>query len=397
MFDTLAAAHGASVVCPLFRPQSERHRDDQLAWDDNSNGISNKGYYSRNYGKKGVEMTSYEVMDRIVARLLKRVKSQIVVAGFSRWCQFVQRWMLVSDIPFALFQKAGFRISTVFTSCSTYGFLDFYRPTSSWKQKNCLGAKKAGQSQECSDPAPPADEEKTESESHWTRDMAKQLPDKIWAKYKGADNSGLELVDLGDFQKYLPMLASDREKRYRPSDAYDGAGLLQKPYVSPAFLDRAEGFKKFDPGKTPKTIEMWEVSKYLRQHVLPRFQVSLVLNRGDRRLDLVHRPHFHWTKNSLSSAERNAWLFQKSYLAGLEWWQTFSDYVDTTLLAITQGFHRYHRAQVYKWWLNWHVPGATVGKKKTMQWGSVTSGKYGFRAVECNDFCTHQHQTLKIR
>eukprot|EP00392_Amoebophrya_sp_AT5.2_P011792 g11882.t1 len=393
-FAPLVGGQG-EVLVPYFRTQHERPpgRSDRLAWGDRDrfdNSRSNQGEYSK-LGKKGVDMTSFEVMDKIVGRLLRRVKHQLIVTGHSGGCQFVQRWMLVSNIAYSLFEKANMRISVLFDSCGSYGFLDFYRPTAFWKERNCLGGHTKARKR-CESPTPGG---RTDPKL-WTEEYREQLPAKIYNRKKRPNNPWR----LGNYRDYLPVLIDDSKKTHRRPENYEGGGNLFAPYVVPAWLHKARGYRHFSAFRHPHTISKEDVGKHLRAHVIPRFQINLVLNRGDRCLCLKQHYSFQWQKGLLTEREYKLWFMEPGHCnckrgkeVGIA--KKLSAYlVRTSKLALTGGFQRYQRAQVWKWWMHWHVPGLLGKNARKTKLGWAHRGKYGFRTWECTT-CVHNRKNGK--
>eukprot|EP00392_Amoebophrya_sp_AT5.2_P008869 g8897.t1 len=387
------------VVVPLFRPPKEQHpRGDKLVWGGGksfgdahffgqaSNAAALKGGYSDPPGsyatavKGGRErdaFTSFEVMDQIVARVAERTKRQVIVAGHSGGCQFVQRWAFVSQIPKKILSQ-GPRVDVV------YGLLDFTRPSVGWMMQNCSGRKGTKKHPpQCRSP-----------QAMLERDRIFKKPTKVvrWTTF--TPNSLLPKWDMDDLVRgrtktYMPTLRDER--------THSAKGLPRKSQrmhllrTFPEHMRHLLGDDEKEPflthtnaGYQRKHHDEW-VASHLLSEVFGRFRLTLVLNQGDRCNCAGGQARKVLRKNKLRIKrvfKVNIWcIFRTSNV----WDEYFVDpapdgpcqklnkkqkkghfelkghfvckgnasgfTVDNSQYALSQGFTRYQRGRTFQFWL----------------------------------------------
>eukprot|EP00392_Amoebophrya_sp_AT5.2_P008512 g8540.t1 len=379
--EALDAAHW-DVVVPLFRPQQEAHHrhdapksTDKLVFGETSNGLSNKGGYSTNFEKANAntyhadvpdrnhndpanaDFTSYEVMDQIVARLLEKTKTQIIIAGHSGGCQFAQRWSMVSNIPRDLFKDIEY-IDVVYGSCGSYGYLDFTRPKRGWMTQYCSGR----DGDTCRPPQSTIDDKKSPEENEWTTDL----------------RSGVLLDEVKDsklywgrLEHYMPLLRHDPDNKHR---RYASRRPASGSESYPAFVAKLLQ-PTIESGGLRKELQLDAVCGYQRNHadtirksvtdhlnkMLERFSITLLLNKGDR-CNCVGNEH---RQKEVRDAKIPRQLQEQHFLdpsndgpckhesgEGYECkGHVFGHVVDNNKYALLQGFTRYQRGRAFQFWL----------------------------------------------
>ncbi|CAD7972557.1 unnamed protein product [Amoebophrya sp. A120] len=299
------------IVVPLFRSYKDK-KNGEFFWgdesetdyghDDNLFGV-NHGYRSTNpVPGDDIQVTSFEMLDTLVTRLIPRVKKQIVVVGRAG-----QRWALMSRIPLDTLQgDTGHvnRIDVLFGQENSYGYLDNLRTTAHWKGGNCRGPNKA--SGNCGEP----------TDNEWTTELQETVPNVLWTAL--ADKAG-----------EAEFLLQGKEEDY----------LLQPP-----------------DGLLPSQSQA-NVAAYLKNEVFSRFRIHMTVDVNDRCLSLEDHPVAAFRKVYTDS--NTLGVFHKHYLFEDDFCDDSEDFVhdrnDATRLAFSQGFHRFQRAKSFQFWMKKHL------------------------------------------
>ncbi|CAD7964729.1 unnamed protein product [Amoebophrya sp. A120] len=433
------------VLVPFFAAAADVVDTSQFKWAgaegnaDTSNAEALKGHVKSSSGQ-----TAFEVFDVLIGRLLGRVEKQLVLTGRGKGCDFLQRWMLVSNIPVEFFNK--YRAQVLLGQCDTYGYLDRYRPNGEWKTSNCRGtdALKAT----CDKPS---EGQWISSEDHWKTHVV--LPPELddctsqmgygsrsdfypmLVNHEGAAQEAAYPPALGiefdtGFNHWLPtntpaepqaplwLALPDRvvpvtpihietlEEVLRPvvKDT-DGDQAGQALPAFPPFMQKVEA--KISDADTDSIDNYlkdtdrsgdYVVTNYLHEHVFRRFQVHLTLDRGDRCLSLSHGNQNAAVREAYeASAEVQSadgcrlkyaskeWFFEEHFCEFGSAARFYSTKIEARQRANAQGFHRYQRANSWRFWLEWRLDLQNLREKAEtdLAFDVVENDDYYYKFYDC--------------